>query len=390
MLILGADPDELNAAAQLLTAHAEEYDRADKQIAYWLQRMGWTGSEADRVRAAYRSRMGPQLRSTASELRHAATELRANAALQQAASTGNTNTTPSRPAPPDKQDPFQDLTPPHRRWTREELDALGIGSVMGTPASLALSSPKVAGWTGGPLAAASIYSLNPLDFSSLLADLNSFDGEWNDEESIKKGLRGSGSAMFGTGVVLSTTVFGTFLGLGLMTFGGALYAGSYIDGDHLVAAYEFGKRVGGAFGDVREDLINVAGDGFEWVGDRVDDIGGAVGDVKEDLINVAGDGFEWVGDRVDDIGGAVGDVKEDLINVAGDGFEWVGDRVDDIGGAVGDVKEDLINVAGDGFEWVGDRVDDIGGALSGAKNWGVDKTGDLVSGLKGLFGGDDG
>ena len=88
MLILGADPDELNAAAQVLTAYADEYDPADKQIAYWLQRMGWTGSEADRVGAAYRSRMGPQLRTTASELRHAATELRAHAVQQLRTSTG--------------------------------------------------------------------------------------------------------------------------------------------------------------------------------------------------------------------------------------------------------------------------------------------------------------
>ena len=350
MLILGADPDELNAAAQLLTAHAEEYDRADKQIAYWLQRMGWTGSEADRVRAAYRSRMGPQLRSTASELRHAATELRANAALQQAASTGNTNTTPSRPAPPDKQDPFQDLTPPHRRWTREELDALGIGSVMGTPASLALSSPRVAGWTGGPLAAASIYSLNPLDFSSLQDDLNSFAGDWNDEESIKKGLRGSGSTMIATGAVLSTTVIGVFVGLGLMAVGAGLYAGSYIDGDHLVAAYEFGKSTVEALGDMREDAIG-------WTDDRIDDlrdVGDWVGDRREDAIG-------WTDDRIDDlrdVGDWVGDRREDAIG-------WTDDRIDDlrdVGDWVGDRREDAIG-------WTDDRIDDLSSAASGAWNW---------------------
>ena len=376
MLILGADPDELNAAAQLLTAHADEYDRADKQIAYWLQRMGWTGSEADRVRAAYRSRMGPQLRSTASELRHAATELRANAALQQAASSGNTNSTPSRPAPSDKQDPFQDLTPPHRRWTREELDALGIGSVMGTRASLALRSPKVAGWTRGAHATA---STDPMDFVTLPSDAKELfealkDLRWDDEESAKRVTHAAGDLVFGIGLAIAP--FAPVVGAFFMAFGagikGGAYGGSFFF-DTLYEIYQYGKGA-------REDLIGWTSAGFEWTGDRADDIGDAFSDAAKDTYDALSGAANWGVDRADDIGDAFSDVGKDIYGGASGIANWGGDRADDIGDAFSDVGKDIYGGASGIANWGGDRLDDMGDAADG-----------IFSGVKGwILGGDDG
>ena len=82
MLILGADPDQLEATAARVLARAEEYDDACNQIAFWLQRMDWHGPEAERFQATFESQMRPQLNAAAACLRQAAAELRVQATAQ--------------------------------------------------------------------------------------------------------------------------------------------------------------------------------------------------------------------------------------------------------------------------------------------------------------------
>lgn len=82
MTILGADADQLKSTAQRVRTRADDYERANQQISYWLRRMDWHGPEADRFYSLYESQMRPQLDSAAAFLRQAAAELRAQAADQ--------------------------------------------------------------------------------------------------------------------------------------------------------------------------------------------------------------------------------------------------------------------------------------------------------------------
>ena len=82
MTILGADPDQLKSTAQRVLTRADDYERANHQVSYWLRRMDWHGPEAERFYSLYESQMRPQLDSAAAFLRKAATELRAQAADQ--------------------------------------------------------------------------------------------------------------------------------------------------------------------------------------------------------------------------------------------------------------------------------------------------------------------
>ena len=82
MMILGADPDQLEATAARVLARADEYDDACNHIAHWMRRMDWQGPEAERFQATFESQMRPQLNAAAAFLRQAAAELRAQATAQ--------------------------------------------------------------------------------------------------------------------------------------------------------------------------------------------------------------------------------------------------------------------------------------------------------------------
>lgn len=86
MTLLGADPEQLEVAANRILAGADSYERARDQIGHWLRHMDWEGPEAERFHAAFVSQMRPQIDAAAAFLRQAASELRAQADAQTKAS----------------------------------------------------------------------------------------------------------------------------------------------------------------------------------------------------------------------------------------------------------------------------------------------------------------
>lgn len=86
MTTYGADPQQLEHAAQKVESFADTYSSANQQIEYWLRRMEWDGPEAAGFKSHYSSYIRPQLDAMSGCLRQAAAHLRTQAADQLQAS----------------------------------------------------------------------------------------------------------------------------------------------------------------------------------------------------------------------------------------------------------------------------------------------------------------
>lgn len=96
MLILGADPDQLDALALRISDHSDYYERLRHDIGQALHRTGWDGPDAYRFRNTYHSRLAPQISQAASLLRSAQSDLIRNAAQQRKTSSIISILPPSR------------------------------------------------------------------------------------------------------------------------------------------------------------------------------------------------------------------------------------------------------------------------------------------------------
>lgn len=90
MTLLGADPDQLIAAAGRFRAAAEVHTQANAEIGYWLSKAQWHGDHAEHFRQQYHTRISPGLVSASSFLDSLCTDLKAQAEQQRNASNGST------------------------------------------------------------------------------------------------------------------------------------------------------------------------------------------------------------------------------------------------------------------------------------------------------------
>ena len=87
MLILGADPEQLETLARRIRNHADYYEGIRHDIVRSLRGMGWDGPDADQFRNKYDTRIAPQISEAASFLRSAESDLVRNAVAQRNASS---------------------------------------------------------------------------------------------------------------------------------------------------------------------------------------------------------------------------------------------------------------------------------------------------------------
>ena len=87
MLILGADPEQLEGLAVSVRNHANYYEEIRLDIARTLRGIGWEGPDAERFRNRFDSRIAPTISGAADHLRSAESCLLGNAAEQRRTSS---------------------------------------------------------------------------------------------------------------------------------------------------------------------------------------------------------------------------------------------------------------------------------------------------------------
>lgn len=84
---LGANPQQLRAAAARLDAEGDELEATFRSLSARLESAWWQGTDATGFRERWRQQHQARLRQVIAELRGAAQQLRHNAVLQERASS---------------------------------------------------------------------------------------------------------------------------------------------------------------------------------------------------------------------------------------------------------------------------------------------------------------
>ena len=339
-MILGANPQELDQLAALVSQRADGYEHAHQQITYWLNRLSWQGPEAHRFRASYRSSMGPQLVDAASALRDAASSLRSQAAQQRTTSSGQSGVGPTGASLAallgvgglgvggvagvlnatktwadfqhklfEYQSAVVDLfelgdlarvaggKSAGLLFHADKLDDFGMERLVGSSASKAL------GWVGAGIALLTA----PGDIGELSDDIGDFD--WSDQDSIQQFFFSGTDLMISAGSILSVTPLAP-AGLVLMSTGYTMKAGTY----WLPGPVNWGvdNVVWPAWDSAGRPTWDFASRNFQngasWYGDRLYDAQKfATNDVPEVIGDVVGGAADFGGDVVE---GAVNVVRD--------------------------------------------------------------------------------
>lgn len=204
MLILGADPDQLDALALRISDHSDYYERLRHDIGQALHRTGWDGPDADRFRNTYNSRLAPQISQAASLLRSAQSDLIRNAAQQRKTSSIISILPPCRDngaaSESDTRSPYTGA--PHLPspfglplWPIGPFGPVGQPSI-GPYEYIYVMNGVFEWWRTDPLGPANdIYdhTSNFLGFSSQVGWLNKFEnstsvGAWMSRNAVVKGV----------------------------------------------------------------------------------------------------------------------------------------------------------------------------------------------------------
>lgn len=306
MLILGADPEQLEGLAVSVRNHANYYEEIRLDIARVLRGIGWEGPDAELFRNRYDSRIAPAISGAADHLRTAESCLLGNAAEQRRTSSIVLITCRGIPidAGPGAQDGPEAIWDYLKRnpwflipggpllfgiysWVQDTIDP--INHIVNFAADLGLEwadiklSDGAFGIAGrvlsGFAAAYGIMNL-PKDFNELRAAIEAGDPAEIIYQGTDIGL--TAAAIVGVffppaGLITAAAMYGAKLGTWIYENRDAI---AETFSQLTNAAYDFGVDII----DRVENLADTAGD---FVGDVADAAGDFVDDVTESLGDTA-------------------------------------------------------------------------------------------------------
>ena len=334
MLILGADPEQLDNLALRIRNHADYCEDLRHEIARSIRGIGWDGPAADQFRNRYDTRVAPQISEAAAFLRSAESDLVRNAADQRKASAilqiaGPRPTTTASSVP--YVDPFSGRTNTlgvltstvgllptlgdHAAWSHAVFGKSRFASPIAKAIAESRAAPYLKVGSGALLVFSAGHGL--LNWGT---DMRQFSDavEADDLEEAffsVTDLAYTATATIGTVALIASLAFppagvvvgiATLVGLGIQTAKAMGVAWQHHDeieqalSSALQGTYEFGQ-------DLFEGVADIADAGADFVGDVVDAGADFVGDVVDAGADFVGDvvdaGADFVGDVTRRVGG---------------------------------------------------------------------------------------